>query len=407
MEANSMISVSEARALVRRSLLPLSTETVPTREAVGRVTAQKMSVRENSPGFDNSAMDGYAIRVADLKTLPAELEVEFEIPTGTLNPPELSPGKAARIFTGAMVPPGADAVIMQEKVEKSDNVIKISEPVEKGNCIRIQGEDLKVGDPLLQEAEILTAVKASLLASQGIYETEVFRTPSIGFIVTGNELIHEGQELKPGMVRSSNGEIFSTVLSKAAGEMVDYGWVGDDPKELYAKVSLAEHHDIFLISGGASVGKYDYTRRIIEELGFEIHFEKVAIRPGKPIIFATKGSSAIFGIPGNPVSAFVSNFLFVLDAAFALSGYERKQKRILAALGNPVKKPGNFEMYQRGNLVLEDGSQKVYTNLSQSSGALGALASADCLVALPVGKESLSPGEPVEVLPFHDGEYWN
>mgnify|MGYP003998685421 FL=1 len=402
-----MISVLEARDLVRRSLSPLSSEIIPIREAVGRVIVEGMSVREESPGFDNSAMDGYAVRPSDLSTLPAELEVEFEIPTGTLQPPQLSPGKAARIFTGAMLPDGADAVIMQEHVEILENSIRISQAVNQGNCIRKRGEDLELGKPLVGKGEILTAVKSTLLASQGVHEVNVFKKPSVGFVVTGNELCFEGSSLKPGMVRSCNGEIFTTVLSSAAEEMVDYEWVRDDPQELFSKVSMAKFHDVFLISGGASVGKYDYTHEIIKELGYEIHFNKVAIRPGKPLIFATCGSNAIFGIPGNPVSSYVSCFLFVLDALYALSGHSREPRRVLASLGNPVHKPANFEMYQRGNLTLEEGEQRVYTNLNQSSGAMGALASADCLVVLPTGKESLSEGERVEVLPFPDGENWN
>ena len=402
-----MISVSEARDLVSRSFSSLPTELVSVREAVGRVVAEDLQVREDSPSFDNSAMDGFAVRFADLENLPRNLDLAFEIPAGSKQTLALPSGKAARVFTGAMIPEDADTVIMQEDVEIFEKSIQVfSKPV-CGAHIRTRGEDLMRGNRLLARGEILSAPMTALLASQGIYKVEVYQKPSLAFIMSGNELCFEGQTLEAGMIRSSNGELFSSMLQSHCSEIVDYGWVGDDPQHIRAKVALAEHHDIFLISGGASVGKYDYTKSVIEELGYQIHFEKIAMRPGKPLIFATRGQSAIFGIPGNPVSAYVGCFLFVMDALYALTGKKRMRKRLIASLGNDVKKPPQLEMYQRGNLVQENLNQKVYTNLNQSSGALGALARADCLVALPAGVESVRQGEPVEVLPFYDCEYWN
>jgi len=254
---------------------------------------------------------------------------------------------------------------------------------------------------------MMTATRGALMAAQGISEVEVFSRPSMGFLTTGNELVFGGEPLNPGQIRSCNGEIFHLSLQKFCSEAVDYGGCSDDLQELSAKVSLAKGHDVFLISGGASVGDYDYTAQVIQELGYSIHFEKVAIRPGKPVIFATRENKAIFGIPGNPVSSFLSCFIFVRDALAAMSGRVRKPKRVMASLGDQLKKPGHLDVYMRGNLDICSGENIVRTDQNQGSGAIGALSRADCLICLPAGRDSFGPGDQVEVLPFDDGEEWN
>lgn len=401
-----MLTAQQARKVIRRHLSPVGMEVIATTEALGRVLGCDVCVQEDSPSFDNSAMDGYALRLEDLKK--DSLPVQLEIPAGASSLPELQPGMVARIFTGAMLPPGANVIIKQEDAKVLDNgEVQFQCSPQKGDFIRAKASDLRKGEPLLSQGTRLRAGHVALLASQGIYKVEVMKKPSLGYIVTGNELAFEGDELKPGYVRSCNGEIFQSLLSPFCEEIVDYGQAKDNLQEIRAKLELAQVHDVFLISGGASVGKYDYTKELLHQLGYTIQFQKIALRPGKPLVFATKDNHAVFGVPGNPVSSFVSSHLFLRHALACLQGWDREQKRFLAKLKSDVRTPKDFDMVLRGVWGVEGSEILVDTQLNQSSGALGVLATANCLVNFQRGKENFSAGEMVEVLPLEQEGDWS
>jgi molybdopterin molybdotransferase len=402
-----MFSVLDARKAIFDKLSPLGSEILPVRESLGRNLWSELNVVEDLPAFDHSAMDGYAVNIQDLTEIPKILPVAFEVAAGATEIPVLESGMAARIFTGAMLPVGADTVLKQEDIELNGRQITVSKPATRGDHVRKRGSDLRVGDQLLNRGAIVSAARGALLAAQGIQDVEVFSRPSLGFLTTGNELVFGGEPLGPGQIRSCNGEIFHLSLQEYCAEVVDYGGCSDDPQELAAKASLSQGHDLFLISGGASVGDHDYTGRVIKEMGYTIHFERVAVRPGKPLIFATRGNRAIFGIPGNPVSSFLSCFIFVRDALAAMAGRARKPKRVMASLSHQVRKPGALDVFMRGNLDVCSTENIVRIDPNQGSGAIGALSRADCLVCLPAGGEIFGPGDQVEVLPFNDGEEWN
>jgi molybdopterin molybdotransferase len=405
-----MLNPDEAKKIISETVVELPVENRALVEAVGFCCAADIHALNDSPGFDNSAMDGYAINSADIASPPFVLSLAPEIiAAGCSLNVELAAGMAVRIFTGAPLPPGVDTIVAQESVTKiSDTQIRVNDTINKADFVRPKGSDLKKGTLLMKKGDILTAPYLAILASQGIYELPVYQRPAVGYLMTGNELCAAGQELKSGQIRSSNDYMLSALLQPLCRRVTDMGYAKDDPKDLRDAILRHESElDVILISGGASVGDYDYTKDVIIELGYEILFERIASRPGRPLVFARKGSKLLFGVPGNPVSTFVVYEQFIKRAILQMSGRMQKRKRILCKLVQPRKKSVDLELYLKGRIVLQDGSNFVDTNFNQNSGALANLAEADCLVFLPLGKSSFAAGEPVEVLPFNFGEQWN
>ena len=408
-EAYFMLSLDDARFLISDKLKSCPLITLPTREATNHALATDIFVQEDFPAFSNSAMDGYAVHKSDLENLPRSLPILMELAAGSLENKVLPVGNAARIFTGANIPEGADCIIKQEDAEVSEDEtqVKFRADAEFGDFIRHRGEDLLSGECLFETGLLLGPAQIACLISQGIYEVPVISKPSIGYVMTGDELRFQGELVGDGQIRSCNGELFESYLSPFCNSLSDYGYVTDDLDQLKSKLSHAQDHDLFLISGGASVGKYDHTRNVLESLGYTIHFERVAVRPGKPLIFATRENQAIFGVPGNPVSTFVACTLFISHALAALSGWKRESKRIIATLIKDHTKSSKFDMYLRGILRVEDNRNVVDTNLNQSSGALGSLARSNCLALLPIGQSVFRKGETVEVIPITRWGTWN
>ncbi|MBW7875309.1 MAG: molybdopterin molybdotransferase MoeA, partial [Candidatus Cloacimonetes bacterium] len=278
---------------------------------------------------------------------------------------------------------------------------------EANQFIRRKGSDFLSKETLIHAGEKLNGPRIALMASQGISEVTVNRRPSIGYVLSGNELVLPGESMQPGSIRSCNGELFETLLAPWAEEVVGYGKIGDSLEDVLGSLDLALPHDIFLISGGASVGDYDFTRRALKERGFAIHFEQVAIRPGKPLIFATKDDHAVFGVPGNPVSTVVTCLMFLQVAAAAFSGQRLEPKRFMARLENSQKKPQDLSVYARGNFRVVNQENLVKIDSNQSSGAIGAFTKANCLVSLPAGRSEFQTGDLVAIVPIEDGIPWN
>ncbi|PCJ20752.1 MAG: hypothetical protein COB02_00145 [Candidatus Cloacimonadota bacterium] len=393
-----MITIEEALKTIDQFINPLKSKKIDIIDSIGFYLFEDIIAKENAPFFSNSGMDGYCIDYKSYKSGLREYSQSLEIQAGSMTQVSLGSNTIARIFTGAALPLGADTIIKQEDVKLVDGKIILPEKIKQYDFVREEGSDFKSGEVLLHKGEKLNSAKISLLASQGIYQIEVFKKATLAYVVSGNELKFEGDSLEFGQIRSCNGEIFETEFKDVSKSITNLGVVRDDKKSVKEKLLQAQNYDLFLISGGASVGEYDFTKEVLLELGYKIHFQKVAIRPGKPVVFATKGDTIVFGVPGNPVSTFVASKIFLKYALVAFCGSRLKNHFFKVKLGNTIKKSSLFEFYYRGNLIEESNQTVVYTDINQSSGALGALAQADCLVRVPIGVEKVESGDLIEVM---------
>lgn len=326
-----MITPEEALSLIASHVGPLPPKAVGLREAEGCVLAESLVARLDLPPFDNSAMDGYAVRAADLagasREVPVALRLRGEAPAGSPSSLSVAPGDAVRILTGAPVPAGADAVVMQEKTEREGERVKVFVAPSAGANIRPRGEDVKARAPLLSSGTGLRPYEIGLLVSQGIAQVEVVPKPSAAVLATGSELAASGAPLGPGQIYNSNGPALGAALRRWGVVVQDLGSALDDPDALASALRPAVGAcDLLIVSGGVSVGDYDYTRSVFQKFGFEEVFYKVAVKPGKPLLFgripASGGGRAAwaFGLPGNPLSALVCLEEFVRPAIERMRG---------------------------------------------------------------------------------------
>jgi molybdopterin molybdotransferase len=396
-----MISVKQAQELLKKFSPRMSGEVVSLQNSVGRVLNSDVKAEIDHPLFDHSSMDGYALKYDSLAQGTREFVVSEEIPAGNML--RNSDASCLRIFTGAPVPDGFDCVIKQEDVTRlSDNTIKLnSSSFSKGDNIRYRAEDLKAGMLLFSKGTRITVPVQAVLATQGQSKIQVGKIPSIGYILSGNELCFSKEELKPGGILSCNGEIFESLLKGYGNCVKNLGHVKDDFAALKNAVESSDC-DVTLISGGSSVGDYDFSKKVLEELGYIIHFTRLAIKPGKPLIFATKGSKVVFGVPGNPVSTFVSLNRFIRPCLRIMAGEDGDNTCSLtvpATLDSDFSKPAELEVYVRVSLKKgKNGAIFADTRLNQNSNALYNLAVADGLARLESGCSFFEKGTPVEVI---------
>ena len=311
-----MISEAEARARLLGNIEPLPAERLAAAQAVDRFAAAPVLSPAALPRFDQSAMDGYALRAADA---PGPLKIVGEQPAGADRGLEIGEGEALRIFTGAPLPRGADAVVMQEDVEKGEAGILLSAAVAPGEFIRRRGEDVCEGQQLLASGDLLTAPRIGLLCAAGVTEISVHRRPRVVILTTGNELRAPGTALAAGELYESNGAMLAAQLS-ADGTIIGSAHLPDDPSALAAAIRSFSGADALVISAGVSVGDHDPVHAALRELGAKTDFWRVAVKPGKPFLFARLGPQRIFGLPGNPVSTFVTAHLFVRPSLAKLAG---------------------------------------------------------------------------------------
>lgn len=355
-----MLSVEEARSRVLNAVGPLPPVMVPIGDAHGMVTVQDSYAPHPLPRFDNSAMDGYAIKAADLAGAspgaPVELDVIGEVRAGDPGDIHVRPGTAVRIMTGAPVPPGADAVIPVEDTSESDGKVACRAGVEPGKHIRPAGDDLKEGDLLVRAGTELGAGEVALLASMGLSPLPVRAAPRVAILVTGDELVPPEQEPGPGSIRDSNSPALVALVREAGGEPVLQPAVGDDrDRTLEAFRSAAEHADLLISSGGVAVGRYDFVKEVVEELG-RIDLWRVAMQPGKPVVLGAVAGTPFLGLPGNPVSIHVGFEQFVRPSIRKMRGCRSLLRpRIVARLTERLeKKPGRLHFvrvrldYDRG-----------------------------------------------------------
>ncbi|HLO85583.1 MAG TPA: gephyrin-like molybdotransferase Glp [Nostocaceae cyanobacterium] len=405
-----MLSVKDAETTILNLIQPLQdTEIVDLLSADNRILANPVISKLDFPHWDNSAMDGYAVKYEDVKSASAEnpviLDIITEIPAGTQPQINIKSGQAARIFTGAVMPEGADTVVMQERTNKVENQVYILAAPQYQEFVRHKADFYQAGNQLLPPGIKLTAPEIAVLAAAQCPKLTVFRRPRVAIFSTGDELVTPEETLQPGQIVDSNCFALASLIKAAGAEPIILGIVKDNPDDLSAIITQAiTQADIVLSSGGVSVGEYDYVENTLASLGAKIHFQAVQMRPGKPLTFATfsnQNQVLYFGLPGNPASALVTFWRFVQPTIQKISGIVEGGKveflKVLSA--SQLQSNGKMETYIWGNLRLVDGVYQFHqAGGNLSSGNLINLAQTNALAVLPVGKTLISPNEEVEVL---------
>jgi len=402
-DPNSM-PVAKARELIRRFLSPVTAvERVHVRSALGRVLAEDLVSPIAVPGHDNSAMDGYAVRFADIEANgETTLKRVGESFAGKPWAGTIGAGECVRIFTGGVMPQGADTVVMQERASEQAGRVKIAQGAvaKAGQNRRFAGEDLKAGQVVFRAGQRIHPAELGMIASLGIGEIGVYRRLRIAFFSTGDELRSIGTSLKPGEIYDSNRYTLHGMLTRLGCEIVDMGVVEDAPEKLeHAFATAARSADVVITSGGVSVGEADYVKQLLDKLG-EVVFWKIAMRPGRPLAYGKLGGAHFFGLPGNPVSVMVTFYEFVREALLILQGEHdvAPLPTFKVRLSAPVRKvPGRTE-FQRG-ILSRDGSGgfTVRTTGDQGSGILSSMSQANCFIVLASETGNVAAGELVDV----------
>ncbi|WP_105630222.1 molybdopterin molybdotransferase MoeA [Cronobacter dublinensis] len=398
-----LMSLETALEEMLSRILPLSeTQTLPLLKSMGRVTARAVTSPLDVPGFDNAAMDGYAVRLADLAS-GAWLPVVGKAFAGQPFSGEWPAGSVVRIMTGAPVPPGCEAVIMQEEAQTSDAGVRFTAAARAGQHIRRRGEDIRQGAVVMEAGQKLSAAELPLLASLGIPEVDVVRKPRVAIFSTGDELQLPGQPLAEGQIYDTNRLAVHLMLDALGCDVINLGIIRDDPDALRAAFLEADREaDVVLSSGGVSVGEADYTKTLLEELG-EIGFWKLAIKPGKPFAFGRLANSWFCGLPGNPVSAAVTFYQLVQPLLAKLSGQQvvRAPRLRVRAAERLKKSPGRLD-FQRGVLRTgADGQPEVVSTGHQGSHIFSSFTQGNCFIVLERERGHVEPGEWVEVELFN------
>ena len=400
-DPNSM-PVVKAREVIARFLTPVTaTERVGVRAALGRVLAEDVVSPLDVPAHDNSAMDGYAVRHADLK---ADGDVTLKLAgssfAGVPFQGAMKSGECVRIMTGGVVPAGADTIVMQEHVKADKDRVTIGKGHKKGQNLRKAGEDLASGQTALKRGLALRPADIGLISSLGIGEVAVYRKLRVAFFSTGDELVSIGSQPQEGQIFDSNRYTIHGMLTRLDCEVLDMGVVRDDPKLLEkAFRDAASAADVVITSGGVSVGEADFVKVLLDKLG-EVVFWKIAMKPGRPLAYGKIGSAHFFGLPGNPVSVMVTFYQFVRDALLVLSG--RDPVPALPTFKVPCtsslkKAPGRTE-FQRGILSQDSaGRWTVRVTGEQGSGILRSMSEANCFIILPTEQGNVTPGTLVDV----------
>lgn len=401
-----MISTDRATTLILElSQVIANTESVPLHLAQGRILAESVISKLDFPHWDNSAMDGYAVRWSDIQAGIDRLQIVSEIPAGIAPTKSIESGQAARIFTGAMLPTGADTIIIQENTQRIGDQIQIIEPAKAvGEFVRQQGDFAKIGDVLLTKGTRLLPASIAVLAAAQYPQVQVYRKTRVAILSTGNELVQPGNTLAPGQIVDSNQYALMALIQQWGGEPVLIGNAPDNPQELAVMMRRAiDTADIVLSTGGVSVGDYDYVDRVLAALGGEIHITAVAVKPGKPLTVATfekaGGRTLYFGLPGNPVSALVSCWRFIYLGFQQVAGIAQPQLPWSEAVtGVDLRSDNRRESYLWGRVEINNDRQKFMPVAGgHSSGNLINLAWANALVMLPIGQNAVA-GSVVQIL---------
>jgi molybdopterin molybdotransferase len=398
----SSVSLAEALAKIQERVRPvLACERLPIRDCLGRVNNEAVKSPHNVPPLPNSAMDGYAIAISSLDQ-GAITELE-DIGTAFAGAPfdgSCGPGQCVRIMTGALIPDGADAVIMQEQAEIGDTgKVRIDADHRVGENIRPAGEDIKQGEIVIEAGARLSPADLGVLASLGIGQLQVKRKPVVAFFSTGDELVSVGEPLDPGKIYDSNRYSLYGMLAGMAVDIIDLGVVRDDLDSMREVLTRASTQaDLIISTGGVSVGEADFIKPALADLG-STEFWKIAIKPGRPLTFGQIDASIFMGLPGNPVAVMVTFSQFVVPAIQALAGASPRRAALFRAraLDQMRKKPGRYE-FQRGIATLDDNNAwQVAKTGQQGSGILTSMSRANCFIVLPDDNAGVEPGDEVNI----------
>jgi len=394
-----VISIHDAVDAVLAAARPLSDEEVPLLQALGRAAAGRIVSPEQVPTFANAAMDGFAVAGAELEAGRREFRVAVDIPAGRFVGEAVGPGDAARIMTGAPLPPGVDTVVQVEHTTVSGDAVTVETAPETGANVRPAGEDVAEGDVLFEQGAALGAAEVGLLAAVGIERVRVVRRPRVAILATGSELIPAGRPLQPGQIRNSNSFTAYGQAVAAGADPILLGIARDDPDETRRLLAAALENDVVVTSGGVSVGDYDFVKQVQEELGVQRRFWGIATKPGKPLAFGTHGDTLVFGVPGNPVAAMVSFEMYVRPAILALQGrrdvYRPWFRAAAAEAVGPTKERTEV---RRCRLSHVDGRVRFTTTGPQGSGILSSMAGAEGLFFVPPHYPGGGPGVELVVM---------
>jgi molybdopterin molybdotransferase len=394
-----MISIDEALDLVLSGLAPLSGERVSLAGAAGRVVAEPAASAVDLPPFDRSAMDGYAVRAAD--TAPGvPLRLAGGVAAGEVAAATLEPGTAARVSTGAAIPPGADAILQSELADERDGTVAPERALAPGTHVRFRGEDLTAGMVLAPAGSVLTLPRISALASAGVGEVVVHRRPRLHLIVTGSELLPLGAPPEPGKIHESNGLMVRLLADRAGASVTDHGVIGDDRDAMIAAVETGLGGDVLVVSGGVSVGPHDHVKPAFEACGVDEVFWRVRIKPGKPLWFGRRGDTLVFGLPGNPLSTIVCFSVFIAPALRRLHG-ERDARPDYCAGRLTTAAAASDGRTTFLTAVLRPGADGVLEATPterQGSHMTGALGESDGFAIAPEDGGELPAGAPVDIL---------
>lgn len=403
-----MISVDEALKIILDATESLPAQSMPITRCSGKILAEDIVAEENVPPFDNSAMDGYAVIASDLMAAsrenPVLLEVIDILQAGKTTKKRLKTGHAIQVMTGAPIPTHADAVVMVEQTEKTqDGKIKVFTPVSKHESLRFAGNDIKKGSVIFQRGRLLAPYDSGILASIGRPAVRIIPKPRIAILSTGNELFEIDRPLVSGKIRTSNNYVLQALIGQMGAESIDLGIAKDTQKDTNKKLEKAFSADIIITSGGVSMGEFDFVRDSLKNIGVDIKFWGVKQKPGKPLVFGIHNKKLFFGLPGNPVSSAVCFKLFVVPAIKKMSGMTYLEPcRVKAESEKPIKKKQGLRHFLRG-VVRKENDRLIVTSVNnQSSGAMSSFCEANCLIDLSEEKENVLPGEIVSVILLDD-----
>jgi molybdopterin molybdotransferase len=396
-----MISVEVARESLLAGIRPVGTEVVPLAQAVGRILAEDLSARVSHPPVAVSAMDGYAVRAADVAAVPCRLALIGQSAAGSAFDGAVDCGQCVRIFTGAPLPAGADAVIMQENTRKDGTSVEILTSAPAGRHVRPAGLDFRTGDMLITAGTVMGGRAIGLAAAMNVPNLVVRRKPRIAILSTGDEIVLPGDQPGPAQIIGSNGPGLAAMVTALGADPIHLGIAKDSRESLDAMIRAAAGADMLVTTGGASVGDYDLVQDALKDAGMNLGFYKVAMRPGKPLMFGDMNGVPVLGLPGNPVSAMVCAIIFLEPAIRALTGRSTVTQAINALLGRDL--PPNDERMEFMRATLErtdDGLVVALPFEQQDSAVLSGLARATCLLVRPPHAPTAQAGEVVQVIPL-------
>ena len=396
-----MITAAEAKGIILKNIKIKKPQRVPLSGALDLVLVRDIKAANSLPPFSNSAMDGFAVKSKDTKSASEEMSVKLrvvgDLPAGHYSKKILKHGEAIRIMTGAPLPQGADSVVMVENTKSDSKYVGIFKAAKHGENVRQKGEDVKTGEVVLKKGAVVTPQRIGMLAALGFKEVLAYPKIKVSILATGEELIRPGEKLRPGKIRDANSYILSSLVTALGVEPVNLGVVKDDLKEIGRKIKQGLRSDMLLISGGVSVGDYDYVKAALDNLGIKRLFWKVAIKPGKPIVFGKVKNKPVFGVPGNPVSAFICFTEFIAPAILKAMGKDYRDIYASAILGRDIRKEKGKIYFMSAILSNRNGKCYVTPIMPQNSAMLRPLSQANAILVLDEESNCIKSGAAVKV----------